>query len=261
MAELRQRDASVLRRFEAFCALEGLEPTIALSEAAVVEAFLALGCSHLAAHSRGTYRSSLQRIARLDTTDEFASAFPASHAAPPYETRDLAALSSLVAHQPSRARIENATVLLSVMVGAGLRPREVAQLRSGDLERRSDVRVLVRGPHPRMIPLLPPYGEALWHVASSRSGFLFRPGASVRHTKNLVGEICASLVRDPGDVTLSSARARATFICGHLAKGTPLSQLCELAGLGDVESLLRYALHVKGAPQSKALLRARAHAS
>jgi integrase len=165
----------------------------------------------------------------------------------------------MVAHQPSGARINNATVLLGVMVGAGLRPREVAQLRRGDLERRrGDVRVLVRGVHPRVVPLLPPYGDALWRVASSRHDFLFRPGVHVRDTKNLVGEICAGLVRDPSEVALSSARARSTFLCWHLAQRTPLSQLCELAGLHSVESLLRYARHVSNAPHTKALLRASA---
>ncbi|MGH3732186.1 MAG: hypothetical protein ACRDVC_02220 [Acidimicrobiales bacterium] len=195
MADLRQRDASVLRRFEAFCALEGIpSPDVARGSAAVVEAFLAIGCAHVAPHSRGTYRSTLTRLAGVTTPSEF----PASSAAPPYGPHELTALSSIVTHQPSPARTQNATVSLSTMVGAGLRPREVAQLQRSDLERRhGEVRVLVRGPHPRVVPLSPPYGEALWRVASSRRDLLFRPGATQRSTKNLVGEICAGLVRDP----------------------------------------------------------------
>lgn len=257
MAELRQRDASVLRRFEAFCALEGIaRPQVALRDAALVEAFLALGCSDLAPHSRGTYRSALRRIARVETSDELASPFPASSAAPPYRGGDLASLWSIVAHQPSPSRVVNATVLFSAMVGAGLRPREVAALRHGDLEQHNgDGRVLVRGAHPRVVPLLSPYGDALLRAAASRRDFLFRPGAPQRSTKNLVGEICAALVRDPGEVALSSARARSTFICGHLQAGTPLFELCALAGLANVESLLRYARHVASAPHSKAALR------
>jgi hypothetical protein len=83
-------------------------------------------------------------------------------------------------------------------------------------------------------PFVPPYDDALWHVASSRPDFLFRPGAPVRDTKNLVGEICAALVRDPDDVALTSARARSAFVCWHLAQRTTLTQLCELAGLHGV---------------------------
>ena len=140
----------------------------------------------------------------------------------PYDQRELAALSSIVRHQSSPARVKNATVLLAAMVGAGLRPREVGQLRPRDLTRGHDeVRLAVRGPDPRMIAVLPPYDDALWHVASSHSGFLFRPGAGVRATKNLVGEICASLTRDPGDVALRRAGARHLHLPPpHLAHAT-----------------------------------------
>jgi hypothetical protein len=44
----------------------------------------------------------------------------------------------------------------------------------------------------------------------------------------------------------------------HLLAGTALGELCAMAGLESVESLLRYARHVDGAPQSKAALRAAA---
>ena len=60
MAGLSQRDRSVLGRFGAFCAQEGLGPVAAVIEdQAVIEAFLALGCRALAPHSLGTYRSVL----------------------------------------------------------------------------------------------------------------------------------------------------------------------------------------------------------
>jgi hypothetical protein len=43
----------------------------------------------------------------------------------------------------------------------------------------------------------------------------------------------------------------------HLATGTALGELTRLAGIDEVGSLLRYARHVPGAPQSKAALRER----
>ena len=55
----------------------------------------------------------------------------------------------------------------------------------------------------------------------------------------------------------SSGRARSTFICSHLAAGTPLRQLLHMADISEVESLLRYARLVPGAPRSKAELRRR----
>src|SRR5665213_272008 len=111
---LDQRDASVLRRFEHFCAVEGLTFDGAFHDAHVVEAFLLIGCSTLSAHSLGTYRSTLRRIGG--------------------------------APQTTRARIDNATVLLAAMVGAGLRPRELAHLHGSDVEvGAKEVSVRVRG--------------------------------------------------------------------------------------------------------------------
>jgi integrase len=253
---LGQRDASVLRRFEEFCALEGLRFDRSLDDAHVVEAFLTVSCSTLRAHSLGTYRSTLRRLGRAPRTTR---EFPASPAPPPYGTRDLAALWSRARHQASRARVTNATVLLATMVGAGLRPREVAWLRGSDVL-YSNGRVVVvvreRAASPRLVPVSEPSASVLTGLARERRGYLFRPNATVRDTKNLVGEIAATLVGDPGEVVLSSGRCRSTFICTHLANDTPLRELCAIAGLLDVESLARYARHVPSAPQTKAQLRA-----
>ena len=251
---LGQRDASVLRRFEEFCALEGLRVDRALEGSDVIEAFLTIGCSTLRAHSRGTYRSTLRRLGGAPPTTR---GFPASLAPAPYGEADLAALWSRANHQTSRTRIANATVALAAMVDAGLRPRELAHLRAADVLRsRGRVRVRVRAT-PRLVPIEGHSAAVLVALAGQRD-YLFRPNASVRDTKNLVGEIAASLGGDADDVTLSSGRCRSTFLCRHLAADTPLHELCALAGLIGVESLLRYARHVASAPQTKAALRARA---
>jgi len=250
---LDQRDASVLRRFEHFCAVEGLTFDGAFHDAHVVEAFLLIGCSTLSAHSLGTYRSTLRRIGGAPQTTR---GFPASPAPAPYDDRDLAGLWARANHQTSRARIDNATVLLAAMVGAGLRPRELAHLHGSDVEvGAKEVSVRVRGDG-RLVPVEGLYASVVLERARERRAYLFRPGAMARDTKNLVGEIAARLVGDPDGVALSSGRCRSTFLCTHLANDTPLRELCALAGLRDVESLLRYARHVASAPQTKAELRA-----
>ena len=255
MVALGQRDASVLRRFEEFCALEGLRVDRALHDGDVVEAFLSISCSTLREHSLGTYRSTFRRLGGAPPTSR---GFPASPAPPPYGERDLAALWSRATHQGSRARIDNATVLLAAMLGAGLRPREVAHLRGADVLRsRGRVRVRVRADG-RLVPVEGHGASALAGLAHEQRGYLFRPRATVRDTKNLVGEIAGSLAGDPDEVALTSGRCRSTFICIHLANGTPPGELCAMSGLIDVESLLRYARHVPSAPQTKAQLRARA---
>ncbi len=252
---LGQRDASVLRRFEAFCALEGLSVDRALGDGEVVEAFLSIGCSTLRAHSLGTYRSTLRRLGGAPRTSR---EFPASLAPAPYHERDVTALWSRARSQGSERRVANAGVLLAAMLGAGLRPREVAYLHGSDVIRSNErVIVHVRGGSARFVPVEGSSSSVLADLSAERRDYLFRPGATVRDTKNLVGEIAGSLTGDSDGAVLSSGRCRSTFLCAHLARGTPLRELCAMAGLKEVESLLRYARHVRAAPQTKAELRAR----
>jgi hypothetical protein len=253
MSVLSQRDASVLGRFRAFCALEGV--ALELSDPALIEAFLTIGCAHLAPHSLGTYRSVLVRLGRCSY--RAARRFAASGAPAPYNATDVSALWSMANSQSSRGRVRRAKVLLSSMLGAGLRPRELAALDAGDVTTGAGrVNVFVGGPRSRTVPVRDRYAQELAALAQDSSGYLFRPGAGVRHAKNLIGEVCAALVHDPDEVALVSGRARSTFICSHLSAGTALKELCAMAGLEGVESLLRYARHVQGAPRSQAQLRA-----
>ena len=60
---------------------------------------------------------------------------------------------------------------------------------------------------------------------------------------------------DPGAPSLSVARCRSSYICDRLAAGTPLAGVLVTTGIGEVESLLRYALLVEGAAHTKAGLR------
>jgi integrase len=253
MSVLSQRDASVLGRFGAFCALEGA--ALDLADPALIEAFLTIGCADLAPHSLGTYRSVLVRLGRCSYRRE--RGFPASHAPLPYNSSQIAALWSMAKSQSSVGRVGRATVLLSTMLGAGLRPGELAALESHEVTRRGGgVLIHVGGSAPRTVRVRDPYAEELAALAQDGGGYLFRPGAGVRSAKNLIGEVCAALVHDPDEVALVSGRARSTFICAHLEGGTDLGQLCAQAGLLGVESLLRYARYVEGAPRSKAELRA-----
>jgi hypothetical protein len=84
---------------------------------------------------------------------------------------------------------------------------------------------------------------------------LFHRQATDRSYYNFVNDFCRQLVCDPAAPKLSANRCRSSFICDHLAAGTPLSVLLEMSGVKEVESLLRYARHVEGAPRSKAALR------
>ena len=87
------------------------------------------------------------------------------------------------------------------------------------------------------------------------SDFVFRPGPADRGYKNFVTNFARTLTADPAAPRLRLGRCRSSFICGHLAAGTPLRELLVITGIGQAESLARYARHADGAP-SKAVLRA-----
>ena len=86
------------------------------------------------------------------------------------------------------------------------------------------------------------------------------PARPTRSYKNFVTNFARGLAADPAAPALSMRRARSTFICGHLAAGTPVGVLLEVTGIAEAGSLARYARHVAGVSSSKGVLRARCRA-
>ena len=81
--------------------------------------------------------------------------------------------------------------------------------------------------------------------------------AGGRSYKNFVTNFARGLAADPAAPGLSLRRARSTFICGHLAAGTPVGVLLAITGIAEAGSLARYARHVAGVSSSKGVLRER----
>ena len=86
---------------------------------------------------------------------------------------------------------------------------------------------------------------------------MFRPGPADRGYKNFVTNFARGLAADPAAPRLSLRRARSSFICDHLAAGTPVPVLLAITGIAEAGSLARYARHVPGISSSKGALRAR----
>jgi integrase len=158
--------------------------------------------------------------------------------------------------QPKAWRRHSALVLLALGIGAGLRAGEIALAETDDVVgARRSLRVSVGA---RSVRVHPDYAALLAKLAKRTDGtFLFHRPAVDRTYYNFVNDFCRQLVCDPAAPRLSVNRCRSSFICDHLAAGTPLSVLLEMSGIKEVESLLRYARHVDGAPRSKAALRQR----
>jgi len=248
------RERSVLARLEHFCDEEGLGSASLGHE--VVAAFVDQGLKNRTPSTRGTYRSVLRQVAGPSGVGA-GPPFSASPAPAPYRPDERSELWAMAMAQPKAWRRHSALMLLALGLGAGLRPGEITVATTNDvLGRTSSLRLSIGARAPRTVRVQPDYAALLAALAKKTEGtFLFHRSAVDRSYYNFVNDFCRQLVCDPAAPKLSANRCRSSFICDHLAAGTPLSILLEMSGIKEVESLLRYARHVDGAPRSKAALR------
>jgi len=225
----------------------------------VIEAFCVAGLPGCASSTRGTYRSALYRLAMPvhGVPGQRATPFAGAKAPAPYSPPERAELAAVAAAQRDAARRASALAVVVSGVGAGLRPGELVAVRGSDVIRRGRrVTVRVSGPAARVVPVTPAYaGRAAALAAAAGHAHLFRPGPADRDYKNFVTNFARTLTADPAAPRLRLGRCRSSFICDHLAAGTPLRELLAITGICQAESLARYARRVGGAP-SKAALRA-----
>lgn len=256
------RARSVLALLARFAAGQGVPASPRwLLDYDVVEAFCVRGCAGLASSTRGTYRSVLYRLAAPvhGVPGQRGTPFPGSKAPAPYSPGERAELASIARAQRDPARGASALAMVVFGIGAGLRPGELAALRGADVARAGgQVVVHVICPAPRVVPVAAQYaGRALQLACRAGDGYVFCPGPADRGYKNFVNVFAARLAADPAAPRLAAGRCRASFICDHLAAGTPIPVLLAITGITGPESLARYARHVAGLNASKAALRAR----
>jgi integrase len=259
------RARSVLALLARFAAGRGVPAAPALLlDYDVVEAFCVHGCAGRASSTRGTYRSVLYQLAGQVHGEPGlrATPFAGAKAPAPYSPAERADLAAVARAQRDPAKRSSALAMVVFGIGAGLRPGELAALRGSDVTGRGPVVVQVAGgPAPRAVPVAARYaGRAAGLARRAGGGFVFRPGPADRGYKNFDNNFAGRLARDPVAPPLSMSRARSSFICDHLAAGTPLRALLAITGITEAESLARYARHVQGVSPSKAVLRARWHA-
>ena len=225
----------------------------------VIEAFCVAGLPGARPSTRGTYRSALYRLARPvhGEPGQRATPFAGARAPAPYSPAERAGLAAMAAAQRDPAVRASALAVVVFGIGAGLRPGELVALRGSDVIRHGRrVSVQVSGPAARVVPVTAAYaGRAAGLAAHAGDGHLFRAGPADRGYKNFVTNYARTLAAGPAAPRLVLGRCRSSFICGHLAAGTPLGELLAITGIGQAESLARYARHVGGAP-GKAALRA-----
>ena len=254
--------ATAMRGLSRFAEAGGVPPSREfLLDYDVIEAFCVTGLRGRKCSARGTYRSALYRLAEAahGPPGRRATPFPGARAPAPYSPAERAELAAVAAAQRDPARRASALAMVVFGIGAGLRPGELVALRGGDIFRHGrQVMARVSGPAARVVPVTSGYAVRARELARrAGSGFMFRPGPADRSYKNFVTNFARSLAADPAAPGLSLRRARSTFICGHLAAGTPVPVLLAVTGIAEAGSLARYARHVPGISSSKGALRAR----
>jgi integrase len=178
-------------------------------------------------------------------------------AKPPYTQAERTELYCIARSQRADWRSRSALALICLGMGAGLKTGEIVAARCSDVvSSGSSVELHVGGRLARVVPLTGEAASVLACLCGGGGEHLFHPREAERSYPNFVNDFCAHLVCDPSAPRLVVGRLRASYICDHLALRTPLSELLALTGIVEVESLLRYARLVPGAPQSKAALRA-----
>jgi integrase len=223
----------------------------------VIEAFCVAGLPGRASSTRGTYRSALYRLAAPvhGEPGQRGTPFAGAKPPPPYSPAERAELAAIAAAQRDPARRRSALAMVVFGIGAGLRPAELVALRGGYVARRGrQVVVRVAGSRQRLVPVASCYaGRAAELARWAGDGFVFRPGRADRGFKNFVTNFARTLAADPAAPRLTLGRCRSSFICGHLAAGTPVGELLAITGICQAESLARYARHVDGGPPKAAL--------
>jgi hypothetical protein len=253
--------ATAVRGLSRFAEARGIPPGWEfLLDYDVIEAFCVTGLRGRACSTRGTYRSALYRLAMPvhGEPGQRATPFAGAQAPPPYSPAERAELAAIAAAQRDPANRASALAVAVFGIGAGLGPGELVALRGGGVVRhgRQAAAVHVSGPAARVVPVNTGYAGRAWELARrAGSNFVFRPGPAGRGYKNFVTNFARTLAADPAAPRLTLSRCRCSFICDHLAAGTPVGELLAITGICQAESLARYARHVDGAP-SKAVLRA-----
>ena len=230
----------------------------------VIEAFCVAGLAGRASSARGTCRPALYRLAEAahGPAGQRATPFAGARAPAPYSPGERAELAAVAAAQRDRVKRSPA------LGDGGVRHRGgAAARRAGGAGRQRR--------HPARPPGLCQCQRAgraggaghrglCWPrlAAGPKRGQWFRVPARAggRSDKNFVASFARGLAADPAAPALPVRRARSTFICGHLAAGTPVGVLLAVTGIAEAGSLARYARHVAGVSSSKGVLRARCRA-
>jgi integrase len=198
----------------------GLEPVPeVLLHPSVIERFTA-HAPGLTGVTRRTLRTNLRFLARA-VVPQLCPAdlpLPRERARAPYSRVEIAGYLALAGAQPTAARRMRAAGLICLGAGAGLIRSDLRAVRGTDVICRSGgVIVGVRGPRPRVVPVLARYHEPLL-ASAVFAGTGLVTGGTDPGRRNVTTPLITSLAGGTGLPRLDTSRLRATWLadCAQL---------------------------------------------
>ncbi len=233
---------SHLSDFGAWAHEQGVPLTLkALSDAEVIERYIAVGMTGAKDSTRATRRAILRRIARHCASPPQDLPLPIAYRRirPPYSPEEVQGLLALASAQPTPSRRRTLRAILHLGLGCGIASRDLAWVRGQDVEQQWDgsVRVTVSGgTRPRTVVALHTHETALRELTRFTSDGLLI-GGSIRGRRNVTRGPLDRVVGGEDLPRLETARLRSTWLLTHLRARTPLPVLMLAAGLTTVRPL------------------------
>ena len=222
-----------------------LEPDAVFTES-MVNSFV--DQSGYSTHVKGTTRSLLRSIGpavnRDYDTPRQRPQYGTDTKSPPYTPEEITVLRHWADGESTPQRRQQANLLLSLTLGAGLRPGEIATLIASDVE-TDDAGTVVypsgyRGAGPRFVPVDHEWAEPIREAVERAKGpdsWLFRPERKT-DGHGTVAAFTKRSYRPSLDIDMS--RARTTWIVNQVRRGVPESAVIEAAGLKDLQHYRRF---------------------
>ena len=202
-----------------------LSPQVLFSTS-VIERFMATGAVRFSGAARRTLRSNLRHLQRAVLPAPSPARLPRERAKAPYTEADMAAFFALAEAQPTISRRMRAQALLCLGAGAGLMGADLRGVRGSDVIRRcGGLVVVVRGAHPRVVPVLADYHSRL-AVSADFAGENYLIGGAHPGRKNVTTPLVASLAGGADLPRLDTGRLRCTWlatVAQHLGIGAFLA--------------------------------------
>lgn len=237
-----------LARHVHWCSLSGslpLERDVLLRREVIAHS-IAEGMREWPKRTRSTYRSRLFAISEALLSPHLRAplvpSIGAFDAQAPYSDRQVTLLRFWAANQSTEHRRVQASLVLAFGLGAGLAAREMAAVRSADVDiDDAGVVVRVRGDRAREVPVRAEWEESIAVMAKSAmrpEQWLLIPNRQKEYARNLLSNFVSKTTDRPFDIR--AARLRATWLVEHLRSGVPLRALTLAAGVDSPEALLKY---------------------